>query len=253
MAAPASKEEEKLTLSLMNLKDRDRKLMEALLDTDVKIKVAIPDDATSEDIYRNLTVACRMIGAVESARARLWPVLGRLLRICKERPEVYQSRGHKNFDAFLGEVDSKLNVPRSECYKMMGIVRDWPNLTMEQYSKVGPGKFSILRSMQASQDHSDWKKLISTAETKSVSEFREWAEEKGFVSSGQTIPCRVTIATSVEIAREWKEWVERADVQEYFGSANAGEILRGMLSECSTEIGHRQNTKGLSNGRDTAR
>jgi hypothetical protein len=216
----------------------EAKLIKAVLDPNAEVSLVIPPEVTPAQIHDHLLVCCKALGRLDRAKSKLLWVIGRLLILCQENPEVYLERGiAKDFKHFLRDyVEKELGVSRSASYLAMQTIRQWPRLSIEEYAAVGVGKFAILNTF-SSQNGISSSKLLSQARKLSTRQLREWAVQTGRMERGETTPAVITIGCSQKTKRLWEHFIRNAKTIQAAESDNAAAILEACIAEFCAEHG----------------
>lgn len=216
-------------------KKESQKFMRAVANATESVTVFVPDNLSAEKIHASVIFCCDGMGNIEKASVRTKVVLGRLLVLVKNNPDVYKLAGHKSYDSYIKkEVEGKYNLSHGNVWNAKRIIEKWPSLPMTEYAEVGSEKLIFLAKF-CSQDSPNYQKFLDKAKNMTLEKLKKWATDKGLINKGEATGAVIEIGTSAEIKTEWEEFIGNADVQAYVGSASAGEILSALMHECKVE------------------
>jgi hypothetical protein len=213
----------------------EQALLRELLEEDSQIEVVVPASSSGEWLYGGLETCCKALNYLDRQSNRLKPIIGRMLLLIQKDPEIYRSRGYRNFEDFLLRgVCEAMQLSRSNLYEVKRLASKWPNLSLEKYEQLGPTKLNVL-SKFTDQSCVNHEKYIDKALSMTATKFRSWAEEQKLIAEGEATPVVITIATTQDIASLWQSFVNDGRIQSYCGSASHGVILARLIQECSIE------------------
>lgn len=206
-------------------------MLQRVLDPNSEISTVIPKVTEPDEIGRFLEIFCFSAAKFDRNVSRLKPIIGHLLNLAKATPEVYTKRGFKTYEQFLAdEIEGRWGISRSEAYKTRRLMQTW---TADDWVKVGPVKLEVLSKFTNGTGATNRASLIKQAQSKTVVELKQWATEKGLINQGEADRTTISIQTTVEIAREWKRFINDPKVQEMCESEDPGTILLRAIEECS--------------------
>jgi|SRR5579872_70137 len=224
-------------LASVGLTEEDRQVMANLLQPSMEIQPGVsiegivPESMDAQDLYRNLNLCCRAIGTCRRMESRLRPLVGRMLNVISDQG-MYKVWGFKTFNDFiLEDISPKLGIGRTIVFKAMKIASSLPSLSLDEYEKLGPTKTDILVKFTSSDQPSHQRFIEQAIASKSVQEFRTWAEEQGLVQDGETQFCVICIPTNVMVRNAWSQFKTDPRVHSYCGSDNEGQILANLIAE----------------------
>lgn len=219
------------------LSDQAQALLKELVRPGVKIDAIIPADATAEKLWDTLTICAQGYHLLQSRMDRLKPIIGKILLIFKDKPDLYTELGYRNFEEFRNKgVGEKLGLHRTTLWETQVIANDWPQLVAEpdRYTKIGRAKLNILSKYANGRD-ANAEALLKMASSMSTTEFRQYSEQRGLITPGQCLPATIVINCDVDTFRHWKHLVGDGRVHSVVGSAREDIILEAMIDNCRHE------------------
>jgi hypothetical protein len=213
------------------LTTRDQAILNSLLDPNITVELAVPTNIDPQDLYRNLSICIKAVNYLNRTSTRIKPLIGRMLKLIQDQPDVYKALGYKNFEDFLTKgVQERMGLSRSNLFECKQIATKWPSMTVEQYARIGATKLSII-SRFTEEGGPMARRMLDKAEKLSVVELRTWAEEKKLIEAGESQAAVITIATNRTVANEWNEALNNPTVTAIVQSDKPGDIFRSMLQE----------------------
>lgn len=218
------------------LSPTENRLFQQLTKPETKLELALPDDATSKDLWKALEVCAKGHAFLDGWLYRLRPIIGKILLRFQENPALYHELGYKDFNDFLDKgVTETLGIKRSVRYEALQLARRWPSLDPDTFVKIGPKKMRILNEF-VSGENGHTHRLIAAATKMTVAEFQGMAEKQYAVSAESTVAVTIRIHTTKEIADQWREFINKPEVHTYAASTDHGKILEAMMISFEREI-----------------
>lgn len=219
---------------LLGLTRADTDALADLFSEDTELTVVIPDTIDPAMLHMNLLTACRAVGAMRRATGKLYPIIGRLLILARDHPEVWQERGHKSYDAYLKtEIVPTMGISRPQLLAMRRTYERWPSLPLSTYEKLGSERLKILAAVGQQSDPSS-ADLIDRALNSSAIKLREWAERERHVAEGSLEGGMISFPTTKELETRWHEFWTDMRVQSVAGETQ-GAIFEALIDEAFTE------------------
>lgn len=217
------------------LTELDSNLLTALLHPASKLTALIPANASREDLLRNLKLLCQAHEGADKMLRKINPVLGRILSVIQESPEVYQSCGYDTFKEFMsGYVIGQLGCARSSAYQSLRLVKIHPSLPIEKWVDIGVNRLNTMAKFTKEGDPSYEKYLAVAAQAQTDEDFVQWAHDKELINKGDVTRVNVIIAVSRNTAQQWRDFKANSEIQATAGSEDGGEIFTMMMAECSS-------------------
>jgi len=218
--------------SLVPADESERQIVEAALAAEGRLEVVVPLTTTPEDLYNQTAAICKAISRMEAGITKLQPIMGRALLLIKNNPEVYRAAGCRTFDDFIrARVVEEWGVSRTTAYNSIRTVTIHPNLEIERFQRIGSSKFFILNKVADHTSTGTYNRLLQAAENMNLRDFREYVEQNGQISPGETIPAVIVIHATQEIKQQWDNMVQNLRVQRVCDSQNPAVILQHMMEE----------------------
>jgi hypothetical protein len=226
---------------LLQFSEKDRSVLAAVLDSTSSINVVIPEEIDSDKLWETMETCCRVAGAVSKASDRIKPIIGRLLVVLKDHPEVYQDRGYSSYEDFMCRGMNELfGISRTEAYACRKVAERFPSLSVDEFNQIGVRKLYVLAAATREGDKNA-KELVEKAKDPEVnrSDLIEYAATLQHMAAGEFEITKVTITVTKETAQMWKDFIASKEVQAFAGNgtdpATDGGIFRRMLEECAGE------------------
>ena len=211
----------------------EQKVIQELLAPGVGTETIIPQSSHLE-LWDRLAIACKGFKKADETAMKLRLVIGHLLRVIQENPKFYTDRGYDGFEHFLKDgVEEKMHFSRTRSYQAMRLAEKFPTLTPDRFAAIGPPKLSLLATF-TDETQPSCEVHLQAAESKTLTQLREYAEEGGWINPGEGTPSAIVIHTSLEIRRVWDDFCHNAGVIGTCGD-DKGRILLAMIQECSSE------------------
>lgn len=243
MSAPPPKDGS-TAVNLFRIPSETSRLLKVVLDTEADIDLVIPKEATPQQLFKQLETCCRSYSLLDNAQARLRPVIGKLLALCQEHPETYLEQGLdyydiktkrqakvEDFQTFLRYVSKQFGFARTKAYEELRTVKQWPDLTLNEYAQIGTAKFAILNSAGYHQKDSGSKQVLQQAKKMTISQLRSYTEQVRHLPKGDTIGAIISFGTTRTIKTLWENTIRDPKTIEVVESENPGRILEAILQE----------------------
>lgn len=226
---------------LLQFSENDRAVLSAVLDSGSSISVVIPEEIDSDRLWQTMETCCRVAGAVSKASDRIKPIIGRLLVVLRDHPEVYQDRGYATYEDFMCRGMSELfGISRTEAYACRKVAERFPSLSVEEFNQIGVRKLYVLAAATKEGDKHA-KELVEKAMDPETnrSDLIEFAATLKHMDVGEFEITKVSITVTKETAAMWKDFIGSKAIQAYVGNgtdpATEGSIFRRMVEECAGE------------------
>lgn len=235
---------------------QSQSLLKEIMRPGVTIEAVIPKDPSPNELWAFLSLCAQGTFLLESRLERIKPIIGKVLLMFQEKPSLYKDLGYETFEEFRREgVGKKLGLSRTTLWETQVIARDWPQLleNPDRYNKIRRSKLNILKSFSTGRDNNS-DALLRLAEKMSSTELRQYCEQRGFISPGETLPATIVIQSSLDIAQRWKLWAQDGRIHSIVGSSQPDKILDAMMEECmhgwieQHEDNEREQQNAIENG-----
>jgi hypothetical protein len=218
-----------------HLNQQEHQLLTELLRPGTAITAVIPEDATAAELWTTLSACTHGLALLEMRVLRLKPIIGRVLMIFESKPSLHKSLGYDTYSEFLAKgVFEKLGLHRTSAYQGVLAAKHWPQLGPDQYAKVGPKRLEILSKFAtgSSPNAAQW---LETAASMTVTNFREYVEQRGFLQPGEALGTTFTIHTNLARAKVFKAFFTDGRIQSVVGSKEWDVVLECMIREFQQE------------------
>lgn len=218
------------------MSDDEKQLLGNLLSSDVKrIDVLLSDDSTEEELKDSLGVCSKAHGRLARANTRLKPIMGRILSLISNKPEVYESLGYKSYDKFVSEyIPQETGMSRAEAYQCRRIVEAFPSVTIKDFQDIGYVKLGLLcrTTKDGEPSRDEW---MEKARESTVEEFKDVLATGGIFDRDELNRAKIEINTTKTVYNRFKQFVKDREIQAYCGTENPGDILDLMMAEVENQ------------------
>lgn len=221
------------TLSLSELSPNDQTIVASLLASGSAMEYAIPDNIGEGPLWETLEACCRALSVYRKRIGVLKPLIGRILIVCRNRPEIWQAKGYKNYDDFITNwTKDVVGIARSEAYACRNLAEKFPSLSIQDVQDVGYSKLSYLSTKTGEHDPkvNDW---IKAAQEHTLDELKDIFANKGIEPRDESDLCNISFITTKAIKTRLLEFMTDPRVQAYCQTENYGKIIEFMMAECS--------------------
>jgi len=219
------------------LDDSERKTLSKLTKPDVTVEILIPSDISADDYWETLGTYCHALGKSMAQTEFIMPVLGKLLLVAKDHPEIYKDKGLKTYEDFLGSIKEKFGVERSTCFEARKLAERWGDGELKDFAAIGRVKFQLINKLVPKGDEGkpNVKKLLEAAKGMSVEEFKDHLSKKGLMTRSESTGASINIQTSKRVYKDWQKFITTPEVVAKVGSEQPDKILDAMMQECLGE------------------
>ncbi len=216
------------------LSGTDRVAIEALAERTKTPYEILPDDMPKNEIMATLDLFCGALKSIELTGRKINPIIGRLMIIIRDSPEIYKSRGHSSFRKFISDHLTQIGYHRSSVYFAMQMVEKHPTLTIGDWEAIGLDRLLTISKFCKHEDPSYWKYIEKAKELMGIS-FQQWIATQGLIESGDTSRVPVVFNATKTVEKGLREFMEDPRIHEIVGSSDPGRIAEAMVQECSNE------------------
>lgn len=211
-------------------------LLRELLKPGAKVDALIPNDVLPSELWQILEACSHGLGKLYANITRLTPIIGQILMRFERQPSLYKDLGYQSFREFLRKgVYDELGLHHSAGYEALRLAKEWPQVTPDEYVKIGPKKFNIIAKTGATGKSSNARILLETAATMKVGEFRQYAEQRGLIAPGEATGATIMIPTNRVIYGFYRQVISDPKVHSVVGSKEPDQILKAMMEACYGE------------------
>ena len=228
-------------------------VIKVLMETDKKPSEVIPADIDPQLLSQYGQITSRAYGKAEEALARLKPLMGQILLVYKNRPDIYKELGYKSWDDWMTEgVRREFSIARADAYGCVDIAETLSELSTPQLQQIGMSKLKAISQIVKKELKSKGEgvtiemkrsitdKWVAQAETSTVMELRASAEVAQIVDKGEVSPEEIlTLQVSPEVKKRFEDFSADERIQSYVkeqtGMFSTGVLVGCLLDECETE------------------
>ncbi len=214
----------------------ERRLLTELTAPGAVVSSLIPDEIDADQFYSTIGVVCAALSRAVLQTEMLLPVLGRLLDITQQHPELYKDRGYETYEAFLDKLGETYGVSRSSCFEARKMVQRFPDLTVSTYEKVGRVNMQILaKAIPPGDEKKPYaKKLIEKAAEWSAKELRQHCVDQNYIEAGETEGAYVHFACDKTRKRFIEKFLNDEDIQAFLETKDPGKMIARCIEESVT-------------------
>ena len=222
-----------------SLSSDERSLLSMLLRRDEQIDIVIPASTSADQLWESLTLCAKVFGPVNKARQILKLLIGRMLNLMQDRPELYESRGFRSFDQFMSDekrgLPKILNISRGELYKTKSVAERNPSLPISDYREIGFSKLAALGPVTR-EGNSDYPAWINAAKTSTLTELREqiYRSDANIPPGSLEMDMLVLPMTKAD-KDEIEEFIGDPQMQAVSGSRDRAKVLVNATREARME------------------
>lgn len=216
--------------------DYDR--VKRLLSSNEGISDLIPSDTPPDVIWTDLQICCQIMGRSKKLIAQVKPLIGRMLVVMQNYPELYEQRGYKTFDRWMSDgMDKFFGINRAEAYQLKSIALTLPNIDPARCAELGTTKMGMIATVVAenSSNPEQIERMLTQAKTTTIANMRQGYAEQGLVNEGQLDFTILNYCITKEVKSMIDEFITRPEVHAYCGANSATAIFRRMVEECNVE------------------
>jgi len=234
MAAQDNKEVARVPPAISSI---ERRMLGDIMGAEATVmaEVLTGEITSPKRMHETLVAACNVLHRIDNVRAKIRPIIGRLLDMIQLNPEAYTKLGHRTFEEYLQkEVIAKLGVSRTDCFEAKRITRAFPEMSIDIQASVGSVKMSLLARV-ANQNSKNLPMLLEKAKNLSIEGFSTYLEEKHLLDPTEDGLTEVTLLISKGVAKQLSQFLNDPRVIAKVGSPNKTTIVEMMIGELSGE------------------
>ncbi len=220
---------------LADLSASDKAIVDQFLDSREQLTDLVPDAIDPATLWTGLSACCRSLALNRRTASLLKIVIGRMLVVLRDRPEVYQNLGYRTFDDFITRGMPELfGIPRSEAYAARTLVEKWPSLSAEQIKLVSYSKLALI-SKVVDEKSSNANMYLKAAQEHTLDQLKDILANNGVLPREDSDFATITILTTKGIKKMWTDAVSDPQIRAYCQTDDPGVILECLLSETLCE------------------
>lgn len=218
------------------LTEQENQLVQWLLKRNMKdrVEVTIPSDIDDQKLFEYIQSCLKVAASLNSARLHLHPVIGRLLNLMADRPDVVKMFGVTSMEQFIKQVvEKKFGVHRSEAMNARNVVKMFPEISSKEYVEAGAQKLKAIgRVVDWNPDDPNIHIYKKYAEDHNYDELVRYMEGEGEDVSDVEIRTYVVKVAKSDLERI-REFMRDPKIHAYCGSDVERVILMRMFGECA--------------------
>lgn len=214
----------------------EMKRVRRFMETGANIDSLIPDDIGASEYQEDLRAACVAIARSQLISEAVMPVLGRLLVVASEHPELYSDQ-HESWSAFMESISQTYGLGRSTLYEARRMYERWAGvLGVGEFEQIGRVSLNLLSKAvpRGDEGKATAKKLIEKAKQVTSAALRKFCVDKGYLEAGEDSGGYFSVPCNKRQLKLFNQWFKDARVQSRVGSGAAAEILEAMIGECQS-------------------
>lgn len=219
------------------LSSEDKSILSAVLDENASLDVVVPGTMDGDTLWKSLEACCRVASHITKASQKIKPVIGRLLVVLKDHPEVYQSRGYRTYENFLSRgLDDLFGISRTEAYALRKVAEKFPSLSVAQFQAIGTTKLYAMAAAIGEGEpgcEAVIEKALQPQTTKE--QLREFIAEVKYEDAGERQLTDLTITFTKADAAALKQFLNAPETTAYVGTEAWGTKIMRMMAECAGE------------------
>jgi hypothetical protein len=208
----------------------EAELLKGLLRADASVELVIPQDIDPSKLWNSMEACGKLTEVIWRARETLKPIVGRLLGVLEEYPDLYRSKGYKNWDDFMSRgMEKMFGISRSEAYALYRVMRVFPELTIEEYFQAGIANLQTA-SRAVGENPKCRDKVLAAAKEMEVKPFKEYIGRLTNTDPDDYDYGLIMEHVSKSVKVRWDEFMKRAE--KIHGTTSRAEIIDYMIAEC---------------------
>jgi hypothetical protein len=210
-------------------------VLRGLLDPTGRVDLIIPETINPQDLWRTFEVCCKTIAQLKRAGSVVKPMVGRMLVLLRDYPEIIQSKGYSNYEDFMNRgMDELFGISRAEAYACRLVAEKLPSLTVEQFREIGIAKLQLI-SQATGEKEKDCNDFLEFAKNHTVAQLKVKVAEKKHLPEGELDAELIVIQANRDIARAWKEFKSDPRIQAYCETTTEAKIFALALAAAGSD------------------
>ena len=217
------------------MNEEERGIIRTLLSPDAELEIETSSAVSDEEVWRETELICRLHVKFQKALFTLKPIIAKLLLEIKKRPNIFLSRGCKDFSQFLQSwVPANWAIPRSEAWKIVKIAESFPSYTPREVLTAGYPKMTAL-SQRMDETNPKAKMLIDLAPRTKLDDFYKLVAQETSSDEKDLIPVQFKLKCSLSQMEFYEEFFSDPRVQGWAETTNPAKILERCIQEVMNE------------------
>lgn len=241
-----------------DLKEDEKILISTLVNNlDADVELIMSKDVPLDEFEWKMQTMVNGYVNIKHIADKIKPILGRMMAVLSERPDLLEAFGAKNISDFAQRVmPERFNIARNDAWALMSYGKNWGYRSPDLYHQVGPGRLAMIARAVPLPDNADPETVASIRHTrddliaftlnpdndsKKVTnrKLAEHIESRGICSADQVMPSMIKFKCTKDLADEWAKLMRSNKVMSYLGiKSGAGmeqQLFRRMIEECSAQ------------------
>jgi hypothetical protein len=208
-------------------------VLRGLLDPTGRVDLVIPKDMNPQDLWVSFEVCCKAISRIKRASSAVKPLIGRMLVVLQDYPEVITAHGYANYEDFMVRgMDELFGISRAEAYACRQMAEHLPSLTVEDFREIGVAKLYLV-AQATDEKQKDCAEFLEFARNHTVSELKQKVATKKHLAKGELDAALIMIPANRDIEKAWKSFWTDKRIQAFCETENPGRIFACMIAECA--------------------
>ena len=200
----------------------------------VEIEACIPENLSGAQLKDMIFECGRQITRLTRYERPLKFAFGRMMLMASQSPTFLDENGYNTFDDFRHDLSAYTGMERATLYSWRPIAEQLPNLTRKQLDAIPHQSLKVIARHVPESKRDE---MLQVAESTSYEKFKKIAEDRGMLGPGEADGAQMILSGTKAQIKELRQYVERADVQEFVGTSNIAEILMAMVWEVQGDDG----------------
>ncbi len=220
-------------MSLVTWEPKERELMKSY-DPDSKLKLAIRDDLTDQEIIDGLEVLCNATYKVGYIGSAFRASLGRMLALASASQTFLETAGFESMGAYEEHLIGKTGLSRTVLKDAQKIHQHFPNLEIGRYGLIGHTKLLVCAKV-TNQNENGCTEILRKAEKLTEKELVEWLHEKGYIDKDEHAGGSFSVKGSLAKIKEIRGMLKSAAFHHAAESDKEIDIILAALRSCKVE------------------
>jgi hypothetical protein len=225
-----------------DLEKAKAEFLDVLMSADEEdISLDLPQGISAKKLTSYMDISFGTLSKLANASFKIKPLLSQLIAAIVSRPDMMQQLGARDVTHLCGEVlPKRYGISRTEGFRLLNLGKEYPNLTVEQYDKIGPAKLKAI-AKAVPQNSSGLtpeviekrQELMAIAPDMRFDKFAKHLEDNNIAPPGSVMTYHINIAVDSEAFKRWRDFITDNDIIQYVQSKSMSAILDAMIAECS--------------------
>lgn len=226
-----------LALSKKKYTSEEEELVKAVTKPGAQIEVVLPADMDPKQFDVAISAVSKVIAKATLQAQAMFPVLGRLLFVAQEHPELWDKKFDK-FEDFRIATADKFGLARQTSYDALQYAKRWMAvLPPEEFKTVGRVKLLSISKYIGKGDEGKKtaRDLIEFAKEHTMDELDAHMDKKLHTGAGATKGAFFKYPCSKRQLKDHSSFFNDPRVHAVVGSEKWGDIQDALIAECKVE------------------